>query len=252
MSRKHFNSVDPSVYNADQLRLEAVTACVGFADMLDYSLALNHPHLDSMIVVTSHDDTDTQNVCRKHGAKAVLSDLFTKNDRTFNKGAAINSGLNYFQYHGWRLHLDADIVLPDNFGRILFNHTHLDRSCIYGCDRIDVIGSHELRSAHNHREPQHNGGHFVCPNHHRPTGPRFVDGLNGYLPLGYFQLWHASCQKPYPYSLGSAAHDDTMFSALWPSSHRRVLPTGFVYHLCGCEPRLGENWDGKRQQPLFK
>ena len=39
--------------------MEAVTACVGFDDVLDVALGNNHPHLDTMIVVTSHDDRAT-------------------------------------------------------------------------------------------------------------------------------------------------------------------------------------------------
>ena len=126
--------------NPESLRIEAITTCVGFDDILDITLGLNHPHLDTMIVITSHDDKKTQHVAQKHGAVCVQTDLFKKNGRNFNKGAAINAGMARYQYHGWRLHLDSDIILPDNFRRMLFNHTHLDENCIYGADRIDVIG----------------------------------------------------------------------------------------------------------------
>src|ERR1700726_1301465 len=120
------------IFEREALRLEAVPICVGFDDFLDVTLSLNHCHLDTMIVVTSHDDRKTQLVARKHGAICVQTDLFKKNGRSFNKGAAVNAGFDHFQYHGWRLHLDADIVLPDNFRRLLFNHSHLDRDAIYG------------------------------------------------------------------------------------------------------------------------
>src|SRR6266567_8062496 len=84
----------------DAQRLETVTVSVGFDDLLDVTLGLNHPHLDTLIVVTSHADKATHAVCRKHGAVCVQTDLFTKNGRTFNKGAAINAGFGYFQYSG--------------------------------------------------------------------------------------------------------------------------------------------------------
>ena len=232
----------------ESLRLEAVTVCVGFDDLLDATLTLNHPHLDTMIVVTSHDDRRTQAVAHKHGATCVQTDLFKKNGRAFNKGAAINAGLSRFQYHGWRLHLDADIALPDNFRRVLFNHTHLDAACIYGADRCDVIGHDELRATRA-RDPQHACGAFVSPQHHRPLSPRYVDALRGYVPIGFFQLWHAHAQKPYPYSLGTAAHDDVMFAEQWATEHRRHLPTVICHHLCARAPTLGENWEGHRRQP---
>lgn len=245
--------IDPAVYDREELRLEAVTVSVGFDDLLDVTLALNHPHLDTMIVVTSHDDRHTQNVARKHGAICVQTDLLKKNGRNFNKGAAINAGFNHFQYHGWRLHLDADIVLPDNFRRMLFNNTHLDQSAIYGADRVDVVGRETLNDlrAKVQNEPQHAWGCLIAPRHDAPVSPRYVDRLLGYVPIGYFQLWNARTQKDYPHSLGSAAHDDIMFAAEWPAAYRRHLPTAICYHLCARAPKWGENWDGQRQQPRF-
>ena len=244
---------DPSDATIDSLRLEAVTACVGFDDLLDHSLSANHPHVDTFIVVTSHDDKATHAVARKHGAICVQTDLFHKNGRHFNKGAALNTGLARCQYRGWRLHLDEDIVLPDNFRRMLFNHTHLDRSCLYGMDRVDVIereSFHALR-ARLFAKPQAHEGCFIHPTHDAPISPRYVDSLRGYVPIGYFQLWHANADKSYPHSLGSAAHDDVMFAEQWAAQHRRLLPTGVCYHLCARKPALGENWDGKRRQPRF-
>ena len=239
-----------AAFAAESLRLEAVTACVGFDDLLDVTLGLNHPHLDTMIVVTSHDDRLTQAVARKHSAICVETDLFRKNGRAFNKGAALNAGLSRFQYHGWRLHLDSDIALPDNFRRLLFNHTHLDPQCIYGADRVDVIGAGELAQVRA-AGPQAAESAFVMPRHVRPMGARYVDPLRGYVPIGFFQLWNAQGQKPYPYSLGTAAHDDVMFAEQWAAAHRRHLPTVICHHLCAREPRLGENWDGQRGQPRW-
>jgi hypothetical protein len=244
------NSSEATVHDVEHLRLEAVTTCVGFDDLLDITLELNHPHLDTMIVVTAHDDRKTQLVCRKHGARCVQSDLFRKNGRHFNKGAAINAGMDYFQYHGWRLHLDSDIALPPNFRRVLFNHSHLERNTLYGADRLDVVAAdrHGLRHrVLNHL--QHTAGCIVHAPPGSAIGARYVDALRGYCPIGFFQLWHSSAQKPYPYSLGSAEHDDVMFASLWPESHRKLLPSGFVYHLCARQPRWGENWDGRRHQP---
>lgn len=245
-----YNAVQPchkNLHDMESQRLEAVTVSVGFDDLLDHTLSLNHPHLDTLIVVTSHEDRATQAVARKHGATCVNTDLVKKNGRKFNKGAAINAGFNYFQFHGWRMHLDADIVLGSDFRRSLFNHHHLDRDCLYGADRIDVIGTEALYKLQNVKQHQHR-----CIVHSRSDqtiGARFIDSLLGYCPIGYLQLWHSSCQQPYPYSLGTAAHDDVMFAALWPESQRRLLPGVFVHHLCARPPQWSENWDGNRRQP---
>jgi len=239
----------PHHFDLEALRLEIVTTCVGFDDFLDATLQLNFPHADTFIVVTSHQDRKTQAVAQKHGAICVETDLFRKNGRNFNKGAAINAGMDYFQYYGWRLHIDADIVLPDNFRRILFNLAHLDPNAIYGADRADVVGYGALLALRG--TPQHLWRCLIeAPG--LAVGARYVDPLRGYVPLGFFQLWNAFTQKCYPYSLGSAAHDDIMFAAQWPQSHRRHLASTICYHLCSRPPRWSENWDGNRKQPALK
>jgi len=238
----------PTPRPEEQLRLEYVTTSVGFDDLLDITLALNHPHFDTSIVVTSHADKKTQAVARKHGALLVLTDLFGKNGRQFNKGAAINDGFGRFQYHGWRTHMDSDIVVPDNFRRMLFNHTHLDRNCLYGADRVDVIEKRALD--HCISKPQHLHSCFVIPNTPQAISPRYVDTLRGYIPIGYFQLWHASCQKEYPWSLGSAAHDDVLFAHQWPRGYRQLLPTVLLWHLLPEPTRIGQNWEGRKSRRL--
>jgi len=243
-------SITKTIYERDSLRLEAVTTCVGFDDFLDETLSSNHSHFDTFIVVTSHDDKKTQQVAQKHGAICVQTDLFKKNDRAFNKGAAINAGFNRFQYYGWRLHLDADIVAPDNFRRILFNHTHLDTDHIYGADRINIVGRKNLHKYHGmHRHlPQSKHGCLIESGQAEPIGARYVDPLIGYCPLGFFQLWHASNHKQYPYSLGDASHDDVMFAQQWAREHRVHLPTVITHQLCAEQPKWGENWNGRKHK----
>ena len=239
---------DPGCDSPHDHCLEAVTVCVGFDDLLDIALDRNHPHLDTAIIVTSHEDSKTKLVAKKHGAILVETDLFTKNGLVFNKGAAINAGFHRFQYRGWRMHLDSDIILPDNFRRMLFNHTHLEPSHIYGCDRVNVVGVNELRRMEA-RGPQHHFSFMVGSRAERVQGHRYLDMLEGYLPIGCFQMWHADAQKPYPYSLGEAAHSDIMFAAQWPRDCRTLLPSVICYHLCTRPPKHGENWSGVRQMP---
>ena len=242
----------PPPNSSDSNKIEAVTTCVGFDDILDVSLGLNHGQVDHYIVVTSHDDYATQKCVKKHGATLVVTDLFNKNGRKFNKGAAINVGFDHFQFNGWRLHLDSDAILPDNFNRILFNHTNLDMSCLYGADRIDVIGKKELLDVRNEflKLPQNCWSSGVIPGHHRPGGARVVDNLRGYCPIGCFQLWNFSTHRSYPHSLGTAAHDDIMFAQSWPESKRRLLPSIFCYHLIPNASYFGENWNGRRSTRL--
>jgi len=226
-------------------KIEAVVACVGFDDLLEESLRHNLPHLDSLIVVTSPTDAKTAHVCRRYGAEVIQTDAF---GHRFAKGAGLNVALGYFKYRGWRMVLDADILLPDNFRRILLNHTALDRDCLYGADRVDVIGREGI--GRMSQQPQWGLREEVSTP--LPIRSRLVTRACGYLPLGYFQLWHTSCQKPYPSSADGAGLDDVLFSQLWPATHRRLLPSVIVYHLCVNPPTLGENWDGVRRHPRMK
>jgi len=147
------------------------------------------------------------------------------------------------------MHLDADITLPDSFRRMLFNHTHLCRDSIYGADRVNVVGQWDISDHFDNRTPQHTYGAFISAGQN-PAAHRYVDTLRGYVPIGYFQLWHSSCQKPYPYSLGTASHDDKMFAEQWPSGNRRLLPTVIVGHLCPEEPHVDQNWEGRKSYRL--
>ena len=238
--------------NAESLRLELVTTCVGFDDILDITLAANHAHADNYIVVTTHADTKTQAVARKHSATCVLTDLFFKNGRKFNKGAAINDGFSYFQYNGWRMHIDCDIMLPDSFRRVLFNHTHLEPHCIYGMDRLNIIGRDNINKLIHSGARQHHHGLLLGETENDgKLGHRLVESLRGYLPLGFAQLYNYTTQKPYPYSLGNAAHDDMAFSGLWPRHCRRLLPSTICYHLCVTPPIVGEHWDGNPRKQRF-
>lgn len=247
-------------YSMDSNRLEIIVSCVGFDDILKVTLAQNHAHADNLVVATSHEDKATQSLCRQFSVRCVPTDLFQKNGRNFNKGAGVNAAFGYFQYHGWRLHLDADIMLPDNFRRILFNHTSLDACCLYGADRFDVIGAEGVRKLREAQveTPQlmhHSGvspvyGGAVYPEMPSASSARYVHTTHGYVPIGFFQLWHSSHQPAeYPYSLGNAAHDDVLFGTLWPVANRRLLPSVFVAHVCGKPPTTGENWNGHRRQP---
>lgn len=246
-------SSNEALYERDDEKLEIVTVSVGFDDVLDVTLPENHHQCDHLIVVTSHADKKTQAVCQKHGVTCVQTDTFERYDNEFRKGAGINRGFDFFQYYGWRLHIDSDIILPDNFNRLLFNHASLDNQTIYGCDRIDVVGLEELKGIKSslHHTPQHAHGFLIRPAHDRPIGSRYLDNSDGYCPIGFFQLWNARCHKAYPSSKGDASHDDVSFAKLWPRKNRQVLPIGFCYHLIPeANPEIGKNWKGKTQKNI--
>jgi hypothetical protein len=237
------------------LYLEGVTVSVNYADFLDETLTANLDHFDEFCVVTAHDDRATQAVCERHGVMCVQSDVHREQlgpggglDR-FNKGLLINLGLAHLRHRGWLLHLDADIVLPDRL-RFMLNKSRLDPDCIYGADRVNVVGRAKWnaikRSERFARQCHHR--YLVSPADGAPgcLGSRLVHNEYGYCPIGYFQLWHSrQGKRRYHFSQGSAEHSDVMFALQWPAAKRILLPGVFVYHLESERAKSGANWQGR-------
>ena len=228
--------------------IEAVTVCVGYADFLAEAIACNIGLLDRWIVVTSENDRATRELCRRHSIHTLLSEDHLRDGEGFAKGRLVERGLQHLSADGWRLHLDADILLPFQFRRLL-EAAHLDQRNIYGCDRIMVRSRQEYDALRASGWLAHDYHCRVNPPPGLQIGSRWVHHDGGYVPIGFFQLWHCSAQKDYPFSIGNAAHDDVAFADQWPAPCRRHLPTVICQHLCTAPPSLGENWDGQRMQP---
>ena len=233
--------------------LEGLTVSVHYADFLDETLTENLDHFDEFVVVTAHDDRATQAVCERHGVICVKTDVHAEDpsDR-FNKGLMINLGLAHLRNRGWLLHLDADIVLPDRL-RFILNKSRLDEDCLYGADRVNVVGRDHWeavkRSADYRRQYRYRymvgpaagpGGHGVR------LGSRLLHNEHGYCPIGYFQLWHSRHRdRRYHFAQGSAEHSDVLFALQWPAARRVLLPGVFVYHLESEPAKMGANWNGR-------
>jgi hypothetical protein len=240
--------------NGGGIYLEGLTVSVNYADFLDETLSENLGHFDEFAVVTAADDRATQAVCHRHGVICVKTDVHREDplDR-FNKGLMINLGLAHLRNRGWLLHLDADIVLPDRL-RFMLHKGRLQEDCLYGADRINVLGhaawqkvkqSSAYQRQYHHRYLVSAGGAGL--------GARLVHNEYGYCPLGCFQLWHSRHRdRRYHFSQGSAEHSDVLFALQWPAAKRVLLPGVFVYHLESEPARIGANWNGRVTRPFAK
>lgn len=233
--------------------IEGVTVCVNYADFLDEALHKNLHHFNEFVVVTHFDDRHTKAVCDRHGVQCIVTDVMLERGDEFNKGLAINLGLAHLRHNGWLCHLDSDIVLPDNFRNVL-HKSGLNDGCIYGADRMNVVGFDEWERVRNSPESARQFHHrcLVNPTTKLEVGARLLHNEFGYCPIGYFQLWHSRQQKRYPINQGSAEHTDVLFSVQWPREHRRLLPTFYVYHLESEPAQWGANWGGRRTKPFAK
>ena len=226
--------------------------CVGYGDFLAATLPENLPLVDDLVVVTAPDDDETQAVCRKHSVHYVVSEDYQRGG-PFNKARLIRRGFDQIGGRDWILHLDADIVLPRKFRRLV-ELAHLDERCIYGADRQNVVGweawDRLKRSAGPWDNHAHENAHWFHPGF-RPAS-RWVSALHGYVPIGFFQLFHGSSivqggyhVRCYPTHHGDAARTDVQFALQWDRRQRQLVPELIVLHLESEPSAIGANWRGR-------
>ena len=226
-------------------KIEALTICVGYADILAWTLPYNKSHFDRFVVVTSSKDIATQKLCQYYHVECIITDVFYEGGG-FNKGKGINKGLEVLDKDGWVVHMDADIYLPPRTREIL-HLLPLSPDGLYSIDRANVMGFdewiHFLECPHN----QHSNNGFMYVEHKH--GARLLNlDRDGYVNIGYFQLWsptHSSINR-YPDFHTGADRNDTLFAYNWKRENRHLIPEIICYHLeSEANAPLGANWRGR-------
>lgn len=229
------------------MKIDCVTICVGFSDVLAHSLPLNKRHFDSMVVVSDTKDVRTHNLCAHHHIRVVQTDHFYADQQAFNKGNGINGGLEALGAQDWICHLDADIVLPPRT-RELLEKVDLDPAGIYGIDRMMCPSFEDWTKFVQTPTMQHTVNTFIIPEPF-PIGPRVGKlDADGYVPIGFFQLWNAAQTGigDYPAQHGTAGRSDMLHAMRWSRRNRHLLPEIIAIHLEGrLEPGVN-NWRGRR------
>jgi hypothetical protein len=246
--------MDKYVYNKNESYsnqpVEVIITSVDYGDFLDQTLPFTLPHADRVVVVTSFDDSTTQEVCRKWSVECIPTDTFNEKGEVFNKGNGINIGLSMLRQNGWILSMDADIVLPLTFRNMLAK-SGLDTNSIYGCNRLNVVGWDAWKKLKSdwHDNPQFAYSCLINTPSEFALGATLVHKQYGYTPIGFFQLWHSSYmnryQLRYPNVQGSAEKDDVQWALRWPRKQRCLLPTVRVFHLESEKSEMGANWNGR-------
>lgn len=238
------------------MTIEAITICVGYGDFLKETARVNRPLVDDWVVVTSPDDHETRGVCKEMSIRHILSEDHRRGG-PFNKARLIQRAIDQIGAHEWVLHLDADVVLPRGFRQYL-DWADLDERTIYGADRCNVVGWEAWRTIRddggwdNHR--------YGCVQRFlsgSTVGGRHVPSSHGYVPIGFFQLWHGSAMidrgfhlRRYPLHHGDAARTDVQFALQWDRRHRQLLPEVIVLHLESEASAQGANWKGRTTRPF--
>lgn len=242
------------------LKIEAVITCVNYADYLRHTLVENLHYLDNVVVVTTPQDKETIALCKRFSVDCIDTEVFYDDGDKFNKGRGINLGLAHLRHDDWLIHMDADTVLPHRF-RDMLARAKLKENCLYGADRINVRGFDNWQKLRHQIEPHYEYNFLVNPpisalfGINRSETPKSLDIIStsgrpihkeyGYVPIGYFQMWHSSQGRKYPINQGAADHTDVLFSVQWPRERRLLLPELFVYHLESEPAQLGANWKGR-------
>jgi hypothetical protein len=235
--------------------LEAVIVCVDYADFLEATLHHNKQFFDHVVVVTSFADKATQNVCRYNNIECIKTDSFYEDGASFNKANGINLGFAHLKYNDWILHLDADVLLPNDFRNLVWAFP-LQRDCVYGADRFNIIGRKQYNALISSKDFHHQYKHKFLSVAPQPAerGARLIHREFGYCPIGFFQLfnsyWIRTHDLRYPNNQQNAERSDVLFSLQWPREKRHLIPTACVFHLESERNGQGVNWHGRKSAPF--
>lgn len=249
--------------------LEAVTVCVGYADFLQATAQWNAGLFDRWIIGTLASDEQTRWVCNRFNLECLISDdvrRHTHDGKSFNKGRLIERLLQQTSNNGHRLHLDCDIALPHRF-RHLLDIAELDDEFLYGCDRANIHSFEDYQKVVASGYLQGGSWAYHCQHSFPKTvkvdvGDRFIHPKMGYVPIGYFQLWHSSQDewngirhRTYPSEHSSASRTDVQWGLKWDRHRRSVIPELIALHLESERVSKGTNWNGRKTKwfgPLIK
>jgi hypothetical protein len=231
------------------MKIEAVIVSVDYADFLAETLPHNLPHFDRTLVITAPHDRATQDVCRRLSVPFYATNIFFKDGSKFNKARGVDFGLSFLRDNDWIVQLDADTYLPP-MTRKWLEWRALDRESIYGIDRVDCVGYDAWRAFVSRHHLQHDYMCRVCV----PPFPLLdriaIRDQGGYLPIGFFQMWHGSHGRRYPIAKGDAEHTDVLHAMQWDGEKRHLIPEVIAVHLQSVPSALGANWSG-RKTPTF-
>jgi hypothetical protein len=226
------------------MKLEGVIVCVNYSDFLSHSILFNKPVFDRLVVVTSPKDKETQKLCEFHHVMCVITDKFYENGSKFNKGKGINEGFKQLEMTDWVVHMDADIVLPPKT-RIILESIALDKNFIYGIDRMMCPSFESWLKFLRHPVLQHETEVYIHAKAF-PLGTRIMYPTEGYIPLGFFQMFNCNGKTiTYPEEHTDAGRSDLLFAMRWPRDRRAMLPELIGIHLESMSGMMGANWNGR-------
>ena len=246
----------------------AITVCVNYAHLLKHGIIANKSFFKRWVIVTSEEDVDTQKLCKEHNLECLISKTIRK--RNFFKSGAINEAFDYLGYDkGWYLHIDADIILPQNFPNV-FAVDETEQPLIRGRKTeksFNILQNHQVTGFRKYINKPHQQAMLYCMGRINVDEDEDIENLNiqkyfdrvddiiqefeGY---GYFQLFYLPAlqnkyknhlQQIYPTLSKNAGSDDWIFSKLFD---RKISLNTYCIHLSPEEI----NWDGVENSKTYE
>ena len=175
-------------------KVDVIIISVDYNDFLPITLENNTKIFENITVVTSINDTECQKICERFNVNCVVTERMYENGASFNKGKAINDGINSLLNPNWILLLDADIIVPESFPES-FKNNYTNVNSLYVCNRV------MFKEYQSYLDWKYGSG---------IKGQ--VSRLNG---IGYFQLFNinSNCLQRiiYPETSNNAAGSDISF-----------------------------------------
>jgi hypothetical protein len=203
------------------MKIHGITVCVNYAHFLTLSLRAWADGLDSLLVVTTHEDTVTQRLCKQHNVDYRATNIFYADGAKFNKGASIADAFEYLRLpdtdDNWLLMFDSDIE-PESNWREQVDKFSPAIGNLYGAKRYKLNGEQE--------PDEHMAGYFLLSNlsDHRMQIKPIVD-----------THWY------------HAGNYDSTFMDRWPLERRIFLPIHLTHH-----GMTGINWCGVGNHQAMK
>ena len=234
------------------IEIHAVTVCVNYAHLFKHCIP-NKRFFKRWVIVTTEEDTDTIQLCKDNDLEYIFSKVLY--DRTFFKSGAINEGFDHLgKDKTWYLHIDADVLLKDDFMSTFPTHpiekrpyikgytknkgkettysayldSHFQANVLYTMGRINVDSDEDFND--------------FKPEEYFTLKGSIKQRYNGY---GFFQLFHLprlqrlykSLYQIYPTLSINAGADDGIFQKMFG---KKVSLDTYCLHLSS----EGNNWDG--------
>jgi len=223
--------------------IEALAVCVNYDDYLPYFFQFSKKHFNTLTIITSSKDGQTQKLCQDNNVQCVITDAFYENGDPFNKGKAINVGFQTLLKKDWIVFTDVDMILSSHF-RDELEKIELNKTTLYGmkrayCPSFSWWAKYMLASENDRKNMFSEIERTTC--HDRIAGS------------GFFQMAHQSASimkkdEPYPSWSCHAGKSDGLFRNIWKRtgpfeciSHNNDF---YMFHLPHKIP-VGQNWNPK-------